>query len=305
MRNDYRVDGRLSTIGIIGDNISIKGGMHLHSTSLPPYSPPSDSPPSVSNFDILPPPGSLPPGYRIPFLRNKLFTGRAKLLRDLAQDFLHAGDTSTPKIKVIHGMGGVGKTQLAVEFVYRYGRYFQGIHWLDGSRLEALDSEIAACGAEMCLPDWPNTLPEQVARTLDVWHRSGRRLVVLDGLEDVYAARKWLARLAGGPICLLITTLCSDWPNDLDLSSLPLNVFKSGESLKFLRRHLHARGDSVKDLKRLSIRLGYLPLALELAGRYLARMPFLKIDAYLVQLGDVLNHPSMQQIGRASCRERV
>ncbi len=44
-------------------------------------------------------------------------------------------------------MGGIGKTQLAVEFAYRYGRYFHGVHWLDARDPGLLPAEIAACGA--------------------------------------------------------------------------------------------------------------------------------------------------------------
>jgi len=243
--------------------------------------------------DELPEPGPLPPGSHLPFHRNALFTGRTEPLKRLARALLHDGATSTLVTQAVQGMGGVGKTQLAVEFAYRYGRFFHGVHWLNAAQPGTLGTEVAACGEAMALPGWPQEQPEQVARTLEEWRRGGPRLVVLDNLEDVEAARKWLARLIGGPVRVLVTARLGDWPGDLGLELLRLDVFERGESLAFLRRYLPEARATDAEVERLAKRLGDLPLALELAGRYLKRHRRVTVREYLERLEDIWNHPSM------------
>jgi len=269
-----------------------------HFLTLPPYQPPSPPGPD----DPPPDPGPLPPGFRLPFRHNPLFTGRTEPLKTLARALLHpyspppragegAGVGATLVTQAVQGLGGVGKTQLAVEFAHRYGRFFHGVHWIDGALPEGIGSEVAACGEAMCLPNWPPEQPEQVALTLRTWQQSGPRLVILDNLENVAAAREWLARLGGGPLRLLLTARRSDWPPDLGLAPLPLELFTPQESRAFLRAF---RGDAPPEaLDALAERLGRLPLALELAGRYLAAHPRLSIADYLERLEAIWEHPSM------------
>jgi RHS repeat-associated protein len=249
-------------------------------------------PPTPPDPDTLPDPGPLPPGSRTSFHRNDLFTGRDGPLKALARALLHDEAPSTLVTQAVRGMGGVGKTQLAVEFAHRYGRFFHGVHWLNAAQPEALGAELAACGAAMGLPNWPERQPDQVDRTLGEWQRGGPRLVVLDNLEDVAAAHDWLGRLSGAPLRLLLTARRSDWPRDLGLNPLALDVFSPDESRAFLREYLPEERAADTDLDELAERLGHLPLALELAGRYLAHSR-LSVTDYLGKLETIWDHPSM------------
>jgi len=161
------------------------------------------TPPPLPDLEIVPDPGPLPPGSHMRFPRNALFTGRVEPLKALARALLEGDGRSALVTQAVAGMGGVGKTQLAVEFAYRYGRFFHGVHWVNAGEPEGMGAEVAACGEAMGLPGWPEKQPEQVARTLGEWQRGGPRLVVLDNLEEVGAAREWLARLSGGAVRVL------------------------------------------------------------------------------------------------------
>jgi len=241
----------------------------------------------------IPRPGGLPPGSRLPFTRNELFTGREVPLKALALALLYDQHISALATQAVAGMGGVGKTQLAVEFAYRYGRFFYGVHWLNAGSPAGLGAEVAACGAAMGLEPWPKEQPEQVARTLDAWRRGGPRLVVLDNLEEVEPAREWLGRLSGGGARVLVTARRQDWPRDLGLDPLRLEVFSEEESLAFLREYLGEERATEAELGELAERLGHLPLALELAGRYLGGLARLTVGEYLERIEDVCGHPSM------------
>jgi hypothetical protein len=127
-----------------------------------PKDQPNLIPEVFTNPDILPEPSDfLPPSSRVPFYRNKVFTGRADDLEFLASSLLADNKTALiTQTAAATGIGGVGKTQLAVEFCYRYGRYFHGIHWIN-ARDSNIDLEIATCGQEMMLPNFPETTSER------------------------------------------------------------------------------------------------------------------------------------------------
>ena len=81
-------------------------------------------------------------------------------------------------------------------------------------------------------------------------------------------------------------------PPAWDCNPLDWKSFLPDESLKFLRELLEGRNDSTEELETLAEHLGHLPLALELAGRYLHGKR-LTIPEYLKQLEKVLEHHSM------------
>ena len=240
-------------------------------------------------------PGDLPPGSYLPFVRNTTFTGREDALGKLAEILL-AEDGRAVVQQAITGMGGVGKTQLAIEFAYRYGYRFRGVHWLDLSDPDLLDERIALNGENMGLfagAD-PLSLPERVQLILNQWKAEGPRLIILDNFEAVDRAQEVLVRLQHSNLRLLITTRRKDWHPGLDLSPLSLDEFTAEESRAFLRHWLPPERASDADLDALAQRLGHLPLALELAARYLHHLRGKSVADYLDDLKTVLAHRSMQ-----------
>jgi tetratricopeptide (TPR) repeat protein len=253
----------------------------------PPYIPPPLPPP-----DFLPDPGQLPPDSHLIMAPNKVFTGRIDDLLHIAGLLLY--NQASPPL-VIYGFGGVGKTQLAVEFCYRYGRFMHGAHWINANTPEGIPAEVAACGLEMGLRPWPDKQPEQVAITLDSWQHQPDRLIVLDNLEEESILQEWLPKL--GSVRLLITSRRGSWPKDLGLQTHSLGALSRPESLSLLHKlapHLASLPDP--DLDPLPDRLGDLPLALDLAGRYLNDQSDLIITDYLAELdrqGEAISHSSL------------
>lgn len=251
-------------------------------------------PPPAPEIAVLADAGPLPPDSRLPFGRNALFTGRQDSLLTLARALLYAPADAMPVTQAISGMPGMGKTQLAVEFAHRYGRFFRSVCWLNTEQPDLIPAEIAVCGEKMLLAAWPTDQPGQVECTLRAWHDDGPHLVILDDLEDVPAARVWLPQLSHPNLRLVITARRSRWPADLGLACLPLGLFSAVESLAFLRKHLPSEERfSEADLQALADRLGHLPLALQLAGRYLAEMPSLTAHDYVAALTSALSDPAM------------
>ncbi|GEM_PF-1493573 len=235
---------------------------------------------------IIPPPGPLPAGSRVPYMRNPNFVGREAALRAAAGALLQPSESAVLVPQLVSGMGGIGKTQFAVEFAYRYGRFFKGVHWLNAGNPESIEAEIAACGLAQGVTPWPETLPEQVTATLRSWALDGPRLVIVDDLQDEAAATTWLPKLASNAVHLLITSRKAMLAETTNLTRLDIGVLSPDESLCLLHNMFGnvRTGDPEDELQHLIERIGNLPLPLELAGRYLLAHPKLSIAAYLARL---------------------
>jgi tetratricopeptide (TPR) repeat protein len=241
-------------------------------------------------------PGPLPSGSHLPFARNAVFTGRQSDLLTLANCLLHNPSGQdviiTQAAAAATGYGGIGKSQLAVEFCYRYGRYFKGVYWIHTD--QDILTEISICGKAMNLAPWPETLPDQVNTTLQAWTQNGPRLVILDNAEEPEVIQEWLPRLRKCRV--LLTSRRGYWPPDMGLETYPLDTLPRNESLELLRK-LAPQLEEItdKELGEVAEHLGDLPLALDLAGRYLARRIRLTPKKYLKELkekGSSLKHQS-------------
>ncbi len=149
--------------------------------------------------DRVPPGGGLPPGSRMPLERNGRFVGRHRELQPLAAGLQRTDPGVVAPALAIAGMGGLGKTQLAVEFAYRVGRFFSGgVFWLACADEHAVAAEVAACGARGAMNLRPNfgELPQeqQVKLVLTEWGKPIPRLLIFDNCEAADLLAQWLPR---------------------------------------------------------------------------------------------------------------
>jgi tetratricopeptide (TPR) repeat protein/transcriptional regulator with XRE-family HTH domain len=280
----------------------------------------------------IPPPAPLPPGSRVLFQRNPLFVGRTADLRALA-GALHQGQalaigqaadqhpsagqaTVAPGNTAVTGIGGMGKTQLAVEFVYRYGQFFAGgVFWINCADPSAITTEIAACGGDGALAltaDFAELpLDMQVQLVTEAWHSPMPRLLVFDNCEDPALVARW--RPTRGGCRVLITSRRPGWEAALGIRLWPLSPLSRRESIMLLRELGLALPIEAPVLAAIAAELGDLPLALHLAGSFLARRagrpspegylsqlrtPAARRRASASTLATVLRHPSLQQQGQ-------
>ncbi len=208
--------------------------------------------------------GSIPP-------RNPNFTGRDELLA-LLSDRLRA-DGTLPV--VLHGMGGIGKTQIAVEYIYRTLNDYEIFWWVQAAQpaqvrggLTELAQYLGLRGGQEAHTAVPAVL--EVLRA----GSAGRWLLVFDSAGFPDEVRPYFP--GGGPGDILITSRNPDWAT----SALPIEVpvFSRAETLALLRLRNPEIEDA--DADRLAERLGYLPLAVEQASawRALTGMP---VEEYL------------------------
>lgn len=242
------------------------------------------------------PPGPLPTNAILPYRRNNAFVGREKVLQQLATVLLQT-EQSAPPVVAISGMGGLGKTQLAVEFCYRYGRYYPGgVYWLsfaDGSDVAA---EVAAIGGERGMGLYREadnlTQADKVGRVLKAWQAPSPRLLIFDNCETFDLLTKWWP-VTGG-CAVLLTARRANWAHELQVAECALPVLDTAESIQLLQNLVASI--STKDAAAIATELGQLPLALHLAGSFLRRYQQVTAVQYLDQLRDkkLLLHPSLQ-----------
>ncbi|HKR51479.1 MAG TPA: FxSxx-COOH system tetratricopeptide repeat protein, partial [Pseudonocardiaceae bacterium] len=202
--------------------------------------------------------------------RNPGFVGRDATLGQLRERLRSAG---TAVVQALHGMGGVGKTQLAIEYAYRYGSDYDVVWWVNAEKTNLISEQHAALAAELGLTP-PRADTASAVGALRAYLRSRSRwLLVLDNAESPDDLRPWLP---DGPGHTLITSRNPGW-GEL-VARVEVDVLPRPESVELI--HVTRAGASDAEAGRLADALGDLPLALAQAARFLAETG-MSIDHYL------------------------
>lgn len=164
-------------------------------------------------------------------LRNTNFTGREDLLQNLRQAL--TDNRSAVLIQAINGLGGVGKTQLAVEYAYRY--------WDDYDIIWLLRSEDPAtiaddyCRLARCLhlqAEDPEDIPATIDAVRIFLSRNARWLLIFDNVSSPEDVRRFLPETTAGHI--LITSRHRDW--QCAATGIKIDTFERSESIEFIQR---------------------------------------------------------------------
>src|SRR5580700_2691863 len=226
--------------------------------------------------------------------RNMNFTGREEILTRLRESVKRGQDAtgnvrgvavlpSEPLPKALQGMGGVGKTAVAIEYAHRYQSDYDIVWWIPADQLTLIPSSVAALAKPLGLEAVAATGTEAAAAAvLDALRRGmpyRRWLLIFDNADQPEDLQDMIPR---GPGHVLITSRNNRWQSMVHTVSL--DVFTRQESRDFLLKRV-PRGLSAADAERVADSLGDLPLALEQAGAVLAEtgMP---VDDYLQQLAE-------------------
>jgi hypothetical protein len=191
--------------------------------------------------------------------RNPLFVGR-ELLLDRMRDRL---DTSPNAPLVLFGLSGVGKTQLAREFVERYSASYTVIWWVPAERPERARLSLVRLAERLGL-----TRQHGVAQTIaallgQLESRAFTYVLILDGVGPAGDAetdeiRRMIPAIGGH---VIITTRDPAWAYESATTFLEVTDFSRAEAIQFLRK----RDDELTkvDAEEMADALGLLPLALD------------------------------------------
>ena len=204
-------------------------------------------------------PGVLPPVWGNVPPRNPGFTGRDQMLADVRQALLSGGRAV---VQALAGMGGVGKTQLAAEYAYRFASGYDVVWWIAAEQAGLIGEQVAALAGGLGCAGPGADLGAAERAVLGELRRRDRWLLVFDNAEAPEDLAVWLP---GGAGHVLITSRARGWAEVA--VPVEVDVLARGESVTILRDRA---GLPEEDADRVAAALGDLPLALAQAASYLA-----------------------------------
>ena len=204
--------------------------------------------------------------WMVPRRRDPDFVGRVDELAALEQALAASGRSALTQPASVHGLGGVGKTLLAVEFAHRHADDYDAVLWLAAENPTVLASAFADLARELHLSEADE--PDQNVRTAAVlrWLETHPRwLLVFDNAERREEIEPYVPRRLTGHV--LITSRNPDWrplAREIKISPLP-----RVDAIALLRGD-PASGDAA-EAGRLAEELGDLPLALAQAAVFVRK----------------------------------
>jgi catechol 2,3-dioxygenase-like lactoylglutathione lyase family enzyme len=225
----------------------------------------------VSGIKGLPPgearraaPASQPTMIGVPH-RNPYFTGREDLLSRLHQQLQAKGITALAQA-AIHGLGGIGKTQTAIEYAYRFGGHYRFVLWVGAGEETAIQSAYLSIARELKLVELQADL-EAAVQAVRAWlSREDGWLLVFDNADDPGLVRPYLPPTrVGGKV--LLTSRAKSFAKVGIREPFRVETLEPEDAVKFL---MERTGNAdAQAAAELATELGYLPLALEQAASYI------------------------------------
>lgn len=221
--------------------------------------------------------------WHVPHMRNPFFTGREGFLV-LLHAHLRADQASVPtRVCALYGLGGIGKTQLAVEYAYRYALAYQAVFWINAESVECIIASFLNIAKLLRLPVQQETDPQHIVSVVHSWLVTHKEwLLIWDNLEEMEILQRFSPTTHQGAI--LITT--QNATSVTAALSLELPPLSPDEGARFLLNY--TRNDPFSEIsaqplfqrsvrrsvmytaaRELAITLGGLPLALDQARIYI------------------------------------
>ncbi len=220
-------------------------------------------------------PGEVPI-WNVPYRRNPFFTGREATLSELHQLLMTTRTASLTQPQAMSGLGGIGKTQVALEYAYRYGEEYQAVLWVRAESREVLILDFAALAPLLSLPEQHAHDHGQAIDAVKKWLASlSCWLMILDNVEDLRVVSDFIPLTAQGHV--LLTTRSQATGPIAHL--IDIDVMDVDEGVLFLLRRAGVIGqeatpDAASYTDRVSANaiaqaMSCLPLALDQAGAYI------------------------------------
>jgi tetratricopeptide (TPR) repeat protein len=226
-----------------------------------------------------------PGTHNLPRLPTQVFVGRNDPLSQLSN--APADNTSALVTQVIYGLGGIGKSELALQYATAHQADYTLVWWITAEDAKQLEVGLATLAARLC-PEiaLAGTTADQAAWAtawLQVHHRW---LLIIDNVNNPGEVEALLAQLTGGRM-LITTRRDTGW--DQIAYPIHLDVLDPGSAAELIT--LRTRQGDAADRNAAALiaaELGNLPLALDQAAAYITQTR-IKSAAYLQRLQD---HPA-------------
>ncbi|RYP65838.1 hypothetical protein DL770_008915 [Monosporascus sp. CRB-9-2] len=225
--------------------------------------------------------------YAVPVETVQSYTERSKLWEELEEKLqIRHGKASVPYAVAIHGFGGAGKSQLALKYAESKKDRYNPILWIDATDEEAVRSSFRRCAAELGLSDdqdenrasalADNGTLQRVLRWLrDRKEMDDEWLVIIDNADDVsWGIKEAIPKGGQGSIIITSQDNRSHMLIPGGCEHIEVGVMSPQEGTELLLQRLNLDKEAVTETTRMRCakvvdELGYLPLAIDLAGAYI------------------------------------
>ncbi|MGW6526782.1 tetratricopeptide repeat protein [Streptomyces venezuelae] len=228
--------------------------------------------PPHSAYDVEVPRGI----HNLPDLPSRIFVGRDEALAALGRALSEDSQTIT---QTLHGLGGVGKTTLALHYAHDHRDEYRLVWWIRADTPDLIDAGLAALAARLRGGRAPALATAQAASWAIGWLQTHPGwLLVFDNVERPEDIRTITGQLRGSGRQLITSRCKGGWSGD----PIPLPVLDADSSLALLARLTDDRNET--EARALAEDLGHLPLAIEQAGAFIAQT-MMAVREYRAMLG--------------------
>ena len=219
---------------------------------------------------------SIPRFWNVPYQRNPFFTGREKLLEDLHETLGNYQNNFAVTPQALCGLGGIGKTQIALEYAYRYSQEYQAVFWVKANSRANLATSLLSLAGLLQLSEYTSQDLVMVTAKLQQWLREHQHwLLIFDNVDDLTSIRDLLPTIYRGHI--LLTTqaqVMGRIASRIEVAEMDTNVgiFFLLRRAGIINAQMHRDDILVTDYiyaQAIVHMLGGLPLALDQAGAYI------------------------------------
>jgi transcriptional regulator with XRE-family HTH domain len=225
---------------------------------------------------------SLAPYWLVPLKRNPLFTGRERILEELHTRLGANQTVALTQSTAVHGLGGVGKTQIALEYAYRYALEYSAIFWIGADTTETIVSSLLHIAEFLQLPERDDENHMHTVVAIGRWLSTHSQwLLIWDNIEDLALLDRFLPSTLSGTV--LLTTRCQalgTLAQGIDLEAMAweegmlfvlrrAKVLQQEASYEQMRQFAVSEPGEYSAAAELVTTMAALPLALDQAGAYI------------------------------------
>jgi hypothetical protein len=214
--------------------------------------------------------------WNAPFQRNPFFTGREDVLKRLHDTLTSNKPAALTQSQAISGLGGIGKTQTAVEYAYRYHDDYQYVLWVKADSTETLTSDFGNLAGVLPLPGKDEKDQHLLVAAVKDWLQNNSGwLLILDNADELAMVREFIPSSVKGHI--LLTTRAQAMGGLARRIDLEKMEPEEGALFLLRRADIIGQDDPIEKAfaahrakaKEISEVLDGLPLALDQAGGYI------------------------------------
>jgi tetratricopeptide (TPR) repeat protein len=224
--------------------------------------------PSPDGFTLL---------WTVPYPRNPLFTGREAELQAIETTLRQGKNAAVGQIQALSGLGGIGKTQMALEYAYRHRQDYRYVFWVLADTRETLNAAYSLMAEQLNLPGKNQPELHYIVTAVKSWlERNEGWLLILDNADDLSILPDFLPLSTASGHVLLTTRSQALGRLAERIEARKLDTKEGISFLLYRSGLLDKRASSVSiDPKeheaalQIVRELGGLPLALDQAGAYI------------------------------------